>query len=185
MFAAFTRFGFQSATFSAFDHTGLNTQNETGSSFVAPPFSGRIQKLYIFFAGDGQTVTARCVAWIANGAVIAKSPKFTAPSGTETTGGQTLNAQGTDGISQLTGSDQSLQLGFWRDAALSGVWSVLATGNFQVKTETSGDVGNFSGPTNCGAPFTCGDIQAYADLFGGDQKAVWRNYPAFIKNRKG
>lgn len=181
----YNAFGFKPASFSAFDNSGLNTDNEISTTLAAPGISGRIQRLHCYFAGNGQTVTARCVAWLNGGAgICAKSAQFTAPSGSASTGGQTLNEQFMDAkFSLLVNSGALMFLGFWRDASKSSVWSVASTGSFNFQTDTSGDADSFASPSACAPTFTCGDVEMYADINGSDIKRLIYGFPCFSKGK--
>lgn len=146
----------------------MNTDNDI-VDITAPvaPFAGRIRQLWAYFGGDLVTVTARLVAWTFSlWTPDAKSPQFTAPAGAESTGGQTLNNQATDGLSPVVGKGQQWLVGWWRAPGGSHVWSVIGSDNFQFKSDTGADVGSISPATTCGAPFTCGGVQAYALMVG-------------------
>jgi hypothetical protein len=130
-------------------------------------------------------VSARCVAWrSSDGAVVARTGKFAAPSGTHATGGQTLNVDGQDGGALVIAPNEAAIFGFWRDPAASQVWSVTGAGTFVFLTDLSGDVGNFAGNAVCGGGFTCGDVQAWGELYGGDARALARSWPAFLRARR-
>jgi len=162
------------ASFASFDTAGLNTDNEiaTSPSFAAP-LPGRIIFLFVYFAGDGATVVARLVAWrTANLNPEVKSPQFTAPSGSASTGGQTLNTGCADGTAPVTGTDAAWWIGFWRAPSGSQVWSVASAGSFFFLTNTGADVGALSGSSSCASPFTCGSIEAYALICGGDMRTI-------------
>lgn len=158
--------GQASAGFSSFDNSGLNTDNEIGllNVAVASPIAGRIRTLAAFFGGDGVSVNAILVGWDSVAFTPdAKSPQFSAPSGSHSTGGQTLNIQNTDGTAPVIGQGRSQYFGWWRDASSSAVWSVRGTGSF--RRATSASLGNAPGSV-CGGAYVCGDIQAFGIVIG-------------------
>lgn len=177
--------GFVGVATSSVDNAGSNTDNEISTTPVSGFISGRVTKIHSYFAGHLATVTARCAAWrVSDGAIAAKSAQFTAAQGSGGVNGQFLNEKESDGSQLLLGNNDTLWVGFWRLATGAAEWGVAGTGSFQFKTDTSGDIGVFSGNSNCGTPFICGNPQAYVDVVGGDVKSMTRNYVAMQRRKR-
>jgi hypothetical protein len=185
-FIAARLIGYQSGAFTTFSNSGLNTLNQIASNtFIdTPNFPSIVYRYWAYFAGNGQTTNARLGHWsAATGALQGKSPQFTAPSGTLSTGGQTLNSLPSDGSNLIMPSNFAIIAGFWRDASKSSVWSALGSGKFIQLTNTSGDIGTDAGGSFC-TGVGCGDIQAYTQLCGGDMKAITNRFPCFYAKKK-
>lgn len=176
-------------SFSSFNHSGLNTDNQVGNATLQQTCGvvGRARRFFVFMAGDGATVTARLGCWKVGGAnpTVSFSNQFTAPSGSESTGGQVLNEQWSDGIHDaILDTTALLFFAFWRLASGSAVWSVQGSGDFQFKT-VGGDITDWSAATDCpGSGFTCGYLQAYGYIYGGSMKAIEYGAPLAARARK-
>lgn len=181
-FCVYARIGKTGSGFSSFDTSGLNTDNEISTVGVALPFSCRVYRLFAYFAGNGAAVTAQLVAWLSDLSGNARTPSFTAPSGSAATGGQVLNSGYSDGNAKVFSSDVAVWIGFFRAPGGSSVWSVLGSGTFLHKSSSGLD--NFGGNAGCGAPYTCGDIEAFCDVVGGDMMTMTRGYPAYTRRRR-
>lgn len=178
------RIGKTSSGFTSFNNSGLNTDNEVGTVLVVLPFSCRVYRLFAYFAGNGATVAAQIVAWLSDLSGNARTASFTAPSGTASTGGQTLNSGYSDGVGKVFSSDLSVWIGFFRAPGGSSVWSVIGSGSFQFKSSSALD--NFGASTACpGSGFACGDPEAFCDVIGGDMLNMTRGYPAYTRRKRG
>lgn len=121
-----TLFG-SNPTFNSFHFSGVNAWNQesTNSSFsITAP--GRVIDIGAYFAGDGETTNAQIGMWKASdNSLELSSSSFTAPSGSESTNGQTFNSRSVD---YFFNSTHSVEVGFWRDKAKSSVVSVATSG---------------------------------------------------------
>lgn len=147
--------GSQPSSWSTFQFSGLNTNNQVGMGTFAMPEAGRINQLSCFFGGHTAAVTARLVLWDSSGNIVAQSGSFSAAKGSGGTGGQAWQTQAIPDV--LASSGAAYYVGFWRDPAKDAEWSIAAGGTWRENTNTSGSPGAFTGLTS-----NSGGVGAYA-----------------------
>lgn len=152
-----SQFGSQPGSWSAYEFTGLNTDNMIAQALATMPELGDVTSISCFFGGDGATVAAKLAIWDSSGNLLAATPQFTAPSGSQSVGGQSWQTQSLSAALRLT-AGQQVFIGWWRAPSGGAVWSYLASGDHKHKTDTSGNVGTLSGNTD----HAVGNIGAYA-----------------------
>lgn len=150
-------FGQNPGSFNSFSFSGLNNLNQVGTSLQSMPATGTIYSVSCFFGGDGSAVNARLVIWDSSGNILAQTATFSAPSGSRSSGGQSLQTQNLTSPLFLSSGSQVF-LGFWRDPAGGAVWSFnTSSGAWNENTNTSGSPGPFTGLSSNG-----GQLQAFA-----------------------
>lgn len=150
-------FGQNPGSFNSFAFSGLNNLNQVGTSLQTMPAAGYVYSVSAFFGGDGAAVNARMVIWDSSGNILAQSATFSAPSGTRSSGGQSLLSANLTTPLLLVATTQVF-IGFWRDPAGGAVWSFnTASGTWDENTNTSGSPGAFTGLTS-----NTGQLQAFA-----------------------
>lgn len=150
-------FGQNPGSFNSFAFSGLNNLNQVATSLQSMPATGTIYSVSAFFGGDGASVNARMVVWDSSGNILAQSATFSAPSGSRSTGGQSLQTQNLATPLYLASGTQ-VYIGFWRDPGGGAVWSFnTASGTWDENTNTSGSPGAFTSLTS-----NTGQLEAFA-----------------------
>jgi hypothetical protein len=141
-----------SATYS-FDFSGANSDNTIGTAnvFTVPAGGIYINSISVYCGGNTAGVDMILVVWNSGtGAIIVNSSHFTCPQGL---------ALRTQNVTQtFVAAATNLRIGFWTAQAGDRMWGVDSTGSFNYVTN---DPSAANPITACGAPYTCGHIQAY------------------------
>lgn len=148
--------GSHPGAWNSFAFTGLNLSNEE-ATLVTMPEAGDISSVSCFVGGDpSTTVTARFVIWRASdGAILAQTGSFTLASGARSSGGQSWVTQS---LSLHLAAGDQVYIGWWRAPSGGAVWSLLTSGTYYRKTDTSGSPGSFTSPSSDSG----GQLGAYA-----------------------
>jgi len=150
-------FGQNPGSFNSFAFSGLNNLNQVGTSLQTMPATGTIYSVSAFFGGDGSAVNAQMVIWSSAGSILAQSATFSAPSGSRSSGGQSLLTQNLATPLYLASGTQVF-IGFWRAPSGGAVWSFnTGSGTWNEDTNTSGSPGAFTGLSS-----NTGQLQAFA-----------------------
>ena len=150
-------FGQNPGSFNSFSFSGLNNLNQVGTSLQSMPATGTIYSVSAYFGGDGASVTAQRLIWDSSGNILAQTASFSAPSGSHSSGGQSLQTQNLSTPLYLASGTQ-VYIGFWRAPSGGAVWSFnTASGTWNDDTNTSGSPGSFTGLTS-----NTGQLQALA-----------------------
>ena len=100
----------------------LNNVTDTMAIQVTMPVAGTITSVSAYFAGHGQTITARTCVWNASRVLVAQSADLSVGSGTGGLGGQSFQT-GTMTSAYAAANGEVLYIGFWRHANQSHEWT--------------------------------------------------------------
>jgi hypothetical protein len=166
-------FGSHPGSFSNWEFTGLNTDNMIAQALATAPELLDVTSISCFFGGNGATVAAKLAIWNSSGTLLAATPQFTAPSGSQSVGGQSWQTQSLSSPLRLS-AGQQVFIGWWRAPSGSAVWSYTASGDHKHKTDTSGNVGSLAGNTD----HAVGNIGAFATYTPVSLGKVWVSTPS-------
>lgn len=151
-------FGSQPGSWTSYAFNGFNNNNQQAFLANVPAGTVVVSSLSCYFSGDTAPLGAQLCIWDSTGTLLASTPKFNAPTGTQTTGGQSWQTQSLSGTIDLTGRTQ-VYLGWWRDPASGNncIFSYASGSSVYSTTANSTSAGNL-GTTSAGP----GAIGAYA-----------------------
>lgn len=151
--------GVHPTSWSSWRWTGWNTENMVANPLVTMPEDGDITSISCYFAGHGDSPTYKLAIWNSSGTLLVASAQGTASPGSGTTSGQGWLTQS---VTLHVTSGTQLRIGWWRCPGTGAgtcdtEWSLTSSGTHDTVTDTSGNVGSFTGSGS-----NSGQVGAYA-----------------------
>lgn len=145
-------------------NTGSNNQVGMKITMTEP---GLIQRLHVYVAGNGGTITGRLVLWNSSRAVVADTGDITFSAA----GGTGVNQQAFQAADLTTpyaaASGEVLYIGFWRTPAQTANYSYINSGG-EVHPDPQGSTANVpTAPGTLAAGSVTAQLSAYADYVTG------------------